>query len=282
MPELPEVETVARGLRASLIGRTVVGVEVRWARSVVPPDPAAFARRLTGQTVTGVGRRGKWVVIALGGGSTLLVHLRMSGRLILASGKSPDDRHLRVLFSLDGERWLCFFDQRKFGRLVLTSDPQKVLGDLGPEPLADDFTAARLEEMLAHRRGRVKPLLLNQRFLAGLGNIYADEALWRAGVHPLRRADTLTSVEVRRLYQAICSVLRTAIDSGGTTLADLAYQQPDGRSGEFGDLLAVYGRAGQPCPRCGRGIERITVAQRGTHYCPHCQVLMEREQGSTL
>jgi formamidopyrimidine-DNA glycosylase len=275
MPELPEVETVARGLRASLIGCTIVGVEVCWTRSVVPPDPAAFARHLTGQVIAGVGRRGKWVVITLDSGDTLLVHLRMTGRLVIEPAESSSDPHVRVLFSLDDGRQVRFSDPRKFGRLVLTSDPQGALGGLGPEPLDEDFAAGQLEEMLARRRGRVKPLLLNQRFLAGLGNIYADEALWRAGVHPLRRADTLTAGEAQRLYQAIRSVLQAAIDSGGTTLADAAYQQPDGRLGEFAGRLAVYGRAEQPCPRCGAGIERITVGQRGTHYCPQCQVLCE-------
>lgn len=275
MPELPEVETVARGLRASLVGRTIVGVEVRWARSVVPPDPAAFARRLIGQTVTDVGRRGKWVVIALAGGDTLLIHLRMSGRLVVGAGEPSDDRHLRALFSLDDGRRLHFFDQRKFGRLVLTSDPQEVLGGLGLEPLGDDLTAARLGEMLARRRGRIKPLLLDQRFLAGLGNIYTDEALWRASIHPLRQADTLAPAEVRRLHRGIRAVLRAAIEGGGTTLPDAGYQRADGRSGEFAGQLAVYGRAGHPCPRCGTDVERIRVSQRGTHLCPRCQPLPE-------
>jgi len=284
MPELPEVETIARGLRASLVGRTVVGVEVRWARSLIPPDPTTFARRLVhrGQVVTDVTRRGKWVVITLSGGDTLLVHLRMTGQLVLepgggygkppySGGECPDDRHVRALLFLDDGRRLRFSDQRKFGRIVLTAKPQQVLGDLGPEPLGDDFTPARLREMLAQRRGRIKPLLLNQRFLVGLGNIYTDEALWQAGIHPLRRADTLSPAEVRRLHRAIRSVLRAAIASGGTTLPDAAYQQPDGRSGEFASRLAVYGRVGQPCPRCGTTIERIKISQRGTHLCPRCQ-----------
>jgi formamidopyrimidine-DNA glycosylase len=277
MPELPEVETVARGLRTSLVGRTIVGVEVRWPRSVVPPDPAVFAQRLTDRTIAGVGRRGKWLVIALNGGDTLLVHLRMSGRLVLESEACLEDRHLRVLLFLDGGQRLRFSDQRKFGRLVLTADPQEVLGDLGPEPLGDDLTPERLGEMLARRRGRIKPLLLNQRFLAGLGNIYADEALWRAGVHPLRQADTLNPAEVRRLHRAIRSVLQAAIASGGTTLPDRKYQQADGRAGEFAGRLAVYGRAGHPCSRCGATVERIRVGQRGTHFCPLCQTLPEGE-----
>jgi formamidopyrimidine-DNA glycosylase len=275
MPELPEVETVACGLRAFLVGSTIVAVEVRWARSVVPPEPAAFAAGLIGQTVTAVGRRGKWIIVSLSEAGALLVHLRMTGRLVIEPGDAPDDPHTRVLFQLDDRRRLRFSDQRKFGRLVLTSDPHTVLADLGPEPLADDFTVARLEEMLARRRGRIKPLLLNQRFLAGLGNIYADEALFRARLHPLRRADTLTPAEVRRLFQAIRSLLQAAIGSGGTTLADAAYQQPDGRSGEYADLLAVYGRGGQACQRCEAEIERIVVGQRSTHYCPFCQTLPE-------
>lgn len=271
MPELPEVETVARRLRASLPGRSIVNVEVLWNRTVTPSKPADFSRRLVGQTIIGVGRRGKWVRVDLNGGDVLLVHLRMTGQLMLRSAPATDERHLRVSFVLDDGRWLYFFDQRKFGRMVLTDDPQAVLGDLGPEPLAEDFTAARLGEMLAQRRGRIKPLLLNQRFLVGLGNIYADEALWRAGVHPLRAANTLDRAEVERLHEAIGSTLRAAIDEGGTTLSDTAYRQPDGQLGSFGGLLAVYGREGRPCPRCGDPIQRIRVNQRSAHVCLNCQ-----------
>jgi formamidopyrimidine-DNA glycosylase len=277
MPELPEVETVACGLRASLVGRTIVGVEVRWARSVVPPDPDFFARRLMGQAVTDVGRRGKWIVIALGSGDTLLVHLRMTGQLVLEPEGCPDGRHVRVLFSLDDGQYLRFSDTRKFGRLWLVNDPAGVLGALGPEPLGDDFTSTRFREMLAHRRGRIKPLLLDQRFLAGLGNIYTDEALWQARIHPLRRADTLTPAEARRLHRAIRSVLRAAITSGGTTLSDGSFQRTDGQSGEFASRLAVYGRVDRPCPRCGTTVERIRVSQRGTHFCPCCQSLPEEK-----
>ena len=244
---------------------------MRWTRSVAPLAPDVFARRLVGQTIAGVGRRGKWVVIDLSGDDTLLVHLRMTGQLILGPGEAADERHLRVSLALDGGQRLYFFDQRKFGRMVLTGDPQTVLGKLGPEPLADDFTAARLGEMLARRRGRIKPLLLDQRFLAGLGNIYTDEALWQAGVHPLRAANTLARAEVARLYNAIRSILQAALADGGTTLSDTAYRQPDGEFGAFAGLLAVYGREGQPCPRCGEPIQRIRVSQRGTHVCLKCQ-----------
>jgi formamidopyrimidine-DNA glycosylase len=275
MPELPEVETVARRLQTAVVGRTIIETKVLWARSVIPPDPAAFARRLVGQTIVGAGRRGKWLTIALGSGNTLLIHLRMSGRLLVESDQCLNTRHLRVLFLLDDGQRLSFFDQRKFGRLHLTADTAQVLGALGPEPLSDEFTAERFEEMLRQRRGRIKPLLLNQRFLAGLGNIYTDEALWRAHIHPLRQADTLSSTEVRCLHKAIRAVLQAAIASGGTTLQDETYQQADGRAGEFASRLAVYGRDGQMCPRCGRAIERITVGQRGTHFCPQCQSLAQ-------
>ena len=273
MPELPEVETVARGLRATLVGRTIVETKVLWARSVVPPDPAAFARRLAGQTVTDVGRRGKWLMVALSGDNTLLIHLRMSGRLIVESEQCLDTRHLRALLLLDDGRRLSFFDQRKFGRLHLTTDPAQVLGALGPEPLSDGFTAERFEEMLRQRSGRSKPLLLDQRFLAGLGNIYTDEALWQARIHPLRQANTLSDIEAHRLHKAIRAVLQAAITGGGTTLEDGSYRQIDGQAGEFAGSLAVYGRSGQPCPRCGQAIERIVVGQRGTHFCPECQNL---------
>jgi formamidopyrimidine-DNA glycosylase len=267
MPELPEVETVARGLRASLVGRTITGVKVLWTRSIIPADPTAFASRLTGQAITDVGRRGKWIVMRLSGGDTLLVHLRMSGRLVIESQTCPDDRRLRVLTLLEDGRRLSFIDQRKFGRMHLTNDPEQVLGGLGPEPLSDMFTAGRLAEMLKRHRGRIKPLLLDQRFLAGLGNIYTDEALWRARIHPLRPANTLTPTEARRLHKAIQAVLTAAIAGGGTTLEDEAYQQADGQAGEFAGELAVYGRTGQPC----QIIERITMSQRGTYFCPHCQ-----------
>jgi len=271
MPELPEVETIVRGLHASLMGCTISEIEVLWARSILPPDPAAFARALTGRSIINVKRRGKWIVISLDDDTALLIHLRMTGRLVLGPGERPSDRHARVMFSLDDGRSLHFCDQRKFGRLQLMDDPTEVLGELGPEPLADDFTAQRLAKILAPRRGRIKPLLLNQRFLVGLGNIYTDEALWKARLHPLRLANTFTSAEIQRLHQAIQTTLRAAIASGGSTLSDAAYRRVDGQAGEFTDQLAVYGRAEQPCPRCGATIERIRVSQRSTHFCPHCQ-----------
>lgn len=271
MPELPEVETVVRGLGPSLIGRTISNVEVDWARSVVDLDPEDFSRRLTGRQVLDVERRGKWIVILLAGGGALLVHLRMSGQLIWDSCIAPDDPHVRARFTLDNGDELCFSDTRKFGRLWLVDDAASALSDLGPEPLSDDFTLDQLAEMLARRKGRVKSLLMNQRFIAGLGNIYADESLWRAGVHPLRAANSLSRTEARKLYYAIRGLLSDALASGGTTLRDARYVASDGRAGEFAQELAAYGRAGEPCPRCGEAIVRTRVGQRSTHFCPRCQ-----------
>ena len=273
MPELPEVETIRRSLHTEMVGRSFVGLKVLWERSITPADAAAFANRLVGQTVARVERRGKWLMMGLRSGDSLLIHLRMSGRLILGPGQPFDCRHLRVLFTLDDGQQLSFLDQRKFGRLCLTDDPTEVLGPLGPDPLSDEFTVGRFAEMLSHRRARIKPLLLNQRFLAGLGNIYVDESLWHARIHPLRRADALTPVETSRLHQRIRSVLRAAIARGGTTLPDAAYRKTDGQEGEFAPDLCVYGREGEPCPRCGGPIARIRAAQRGTHYCLLCQQL---------
>lgn len=271
MPELPEVETVIRGLREPLKGQTITGVDVYWDRSIAEPEPPAFSRQLTGQTITAVGRRGKWIVIALNEDDTLLVHLRMTGQLLLEQGDAPEGKYTRLSFHLDDGQRLRFSDMRKFGRIILTDNPAEVLGDLGPEPLSDDFTVERFEEMLAQRRGRIKSLLLNQRFLVGLGNIYVNEALWRAGIHPLRKADTLSSSEVRSLHEAIQSVLREAIAGSGTTLDNGNFRQADGSTGEFAGQLEVYGREGEPCPRCGTEIERTKVGQRGTFVCPRCQ-----------
>ncbi len=303
MPELPEVETIARGLHLQLLSRTFTSVEVSWERTVDRPDVPAFCAALTGAAVVDVGRRGKFITMGFSTGQTLLTHLRMTGQLLIqpacpkdeptnqpanyhpeprpepvegfAEGQpTPNDApHTRVRFQLDDGRWLLFSDTRKFGRMYLVDDPLEVLGELGPEPLEDEFTPERLATMLAGRRGRIKPLLLDQRFLAGLGNIYADEALWRARVHPLRSASTLTPDEVTCLHAGIVSVLCEALEEGGTSLRDNQYRQPDGDAGAYQDLLAIYGRAGQGCLRCGATIERLVVGQRGTYICPRCQVL---------
>ena len=265
------METVVRGLRRCLTGETISDVTVNWARTIARPDPEQFALQLTGRTVTGVDRRGKWIVLRVDDGQTLLVHLRMTGQLLFeTSARMPDD-YTRVILHLASGRRLRFSDMRKFGRLILTDQPGDVLNELGPEPLGDAFTVERFRQMLAERRGRIKSLLLDQRFLAGLGNIYVNEALWQARIHPLRPADSLSTAEVEVLHGAIQSTLRAAIGEGGTTLANGNFRQADGAAGDFACRLIAYGREGEPCPSCDATIERITVGQRGTYVCPHCQ-----------
>jgi len=266
MPELPEVETVTRGLRAALVGRTVVEVDVRREKTLVPPNAEGFVAHLTGRRVTQVRRRGKWILLTLDSGETLIAHLRMTGQLVLSDDR-PDDPYIRVLFALDDGRYLRFSDMRKFGRLWLTAHPDEVLGGLGPEPLADDFTAERLADMLRGRRRRIKALLLDQHFLVGLGNIYTDEALHRAGIHPRTRAHCLDAEEAARLLAAIRAVLRAGLAANGASI-DWMY-----RGGAFQNDFRVYHRAGEPCLTCGAPIERIIVGQRSTHFCPHCQRL---------
>jgi formamidopyrimidine-DNA glycosylase len=270
MPELPEVESIVCGLAPALLGRTIVAAEVRWERAVATSSPEAFVRGLVGRRMTGVTRRGKYILIALDG-RHLLVHLRMTGRLLLWPSPQAEmlgDPYLRALLVLDTGAVLAFRDVRKFGRLWLVDDPCEVVGALGPEPLGEDFSLEGLHQLLRRRR-QLKPLLLDQHALAGLGNIYVDEALWDAGLHPLRQADSLNDAEVSRLYAAIRTVLERAIAQGGTTLRD--YRTANGEPGRHQECLAVYGRAGQPCPRCGGPVARIVVGQRGTHYCPVCQ-----------
>jgi formamidopyrimidine-DNA glycosylase len=270
MPELPEVETVVRGLRESLAGRTIIAATALWSRTVAVPPADDFERRIVGRRVVSVARRGKYVVVKLDRGS-LLVHLKMSGRLQIRPAAEPPDRHTRAILKLDNGWQLHFQDARKFGRIYLVDDPVQITGGLGPEPLDADFTLDNFCRLLVRRSGRLKPLLLNQAFLAGLGNIYADEALFAARLHPLRGAGSLLPAEQARLYESIRAVLSRAIAGRGTTLDDRGYTDAAGLAGTYQDQIAVYGRKGEPCPRCGTPIERIVIGGRSSHFCPRCQ-----------
>jgi formamidopyrimidine-DNA glycosylase len=270
MPELPEVETIARGLHAALPGRTITGVTVRWVRTIACPAVSQFEEQILGRRVRSVGRRGKYIVLALDRGY-LLFHLKMSGRLYVVPFGQPWEKHEHTTFDLDDGSQLRFWDVRKFGRVYLVERPEQVTGGLGPEPLADDFTLEDFRQRLAVRSGRLKSLLLNQAFLAGLGNIYADEVLFRAGLHPQRTAQTLTLAEEERLYEAIRKVLRQAIADRGTTLGDGGYVDAGGSAGDYQERIAVYGRTGEPCARCQTPIERLVIGGRSSHYCPCCQ-----------
>jgi formamidopyrimidine-DNA glycosylase len=273
MPELPEVETIVNQLRPRLLGRRIESVWIGWERIVDRPGVEEFRHRLRGQEFSSVQRRGKFLLFTLGGGDTLLVHLRMTGRLLLQASGARQDQHTHAVLGLEDGLWLHYRDVRKFGRLYLVRDAAEVVGGLGPEPLAADFDAAALEEQLATRRARIKSLLLDQRVVAGVGNIYADEALFRSGIHPLRLGKDLTADESARLHGAVRAVLSEAIAHGGSTLQD--YQSAGGEPGRFQEQLQVFRRQGEPCPCCGTVLERIRVAGRSTHFCPRCQ----RERG---
>lgn len=271
MPELPEVETVASDLRKQLIGRRIDAARFLWERTLAHPDLHTLEETICGRRVVDVGRRGKYLLIQLDDGESLIVHLRMTGQLAVVEAGSPllSDKHTRAWFQLaDGEA-LVFTDSRKFGRIWLVHDSTEVTGKLGPEPLAWDFAAESFAERLGRRRVAIKAVLLDQTTVAGVGNIYADESLFRAGIHPLRKAATLNREEAERLYLSLREVLEEAINKRGTLLRD--YRTPYGEDGYFQNDLRVYGKWGKPCPTCGSPIERIRVTQRSTHFCPHCQ-----------
>ena len=264
MPELPEVETIVRHLRPELVDRTITELHLGWPRHARNPDECQTL--LPGRRISGLTRRGKYIIITLEPADrTLLIHLKMSGRLLLEPVSTPRNPHCHTVLSLDDGRELRFNDTRKFGRLFLPADPRELLGVLGPEPLSDAFDAHWLAGQLAKRKRMIKPLLMDQRFIAGLGNIYTDEALFRAGVHPRQPANSLSPHRIVSLHASIREVLMEAIKHQGTSL-DWVY--PDG---EMQMRLRVYGRGGEPCLACGTAIERITLGQRGTHFCPRCQ-----------
>jgi formamidopyrimidine-DNA glycosylase len=274
MPELPEVETVARLIRPGMEGRAITGVSVGWVRTLGGASKARFGRAVVGTRVRRVWRRGKYIVFDLDRdgdrAGALVGHLRMSGRMhVEAAGWDPGP-HGRVRMDLDDGREFHFIDVRKFGRLVWTADAADLLDDLGPEPLSETFTEDWLACELRARRRLVKPLLLDQSFLAGLGNIYVDESLFHAGIHPLRRADSLPRKHVARLHGAIRRVLEAAIEREGSSF-DTFYRTPTGQPGSYQHQFQVYGREGQSCHRCGRAIRRLVVGQRGTHVCTRCQ-----------
>lgn len=274
MPELPEVETIARDLKAAgIVGKTLAYARVYWAGSVATPSVPEFCRAIRGRTVAGVRRRGKFLVIDLAGGGNLLIHLRMSGRLHWVPPEARRERHEHVVLGFADGSELRFHDPRKFGRIYLTPEAETLLGRLGPEPLDPAFAVDDLHALLKSRQRQLKPLLLDQRFIAGVGNIYADEALWEAGLHPERSSDSLSRREAAALHAAIRRVLRRGLRNLGTSLGTgkANFYSVGRRPGRNRDELKVFRRTGEPCPACGTAIRRIIVGQRSTHLCPRCQ-----------
>jgi len=273
MPELPEVEHVVRALRPFVTGRRILAAELNLKRTAPELSRAAFARQLRDAVITGVGRRGKYILFELAAGGMLATHLRMTGKFVSLTTDESLPPYAHVVFYLDDERRLVFCDMRQFGRMRLITNVQRLpkeLTTLAPEPLSEEFTEEYFLETLSRSRRSLKQLLLDQTRVLGLGNIYAVEALFLAGVHPLKAANRLSKPRARKLYQAIRQVLREAIDAGSTLQIDIA----DGNGSYFGTterFWRVYEREGEPCVNCGSLIKRIVHGGRSTYYCPRCQ-----------
>lgn len=275
MPELPEVETYVRELEPELAGRSVTAAVVNWPKIIAEPSVEVFQQGMVGQRFVSFGRRGKFMLLGLEGGDSLIVHLRMTGKLLIQPPDTRPDKHTHLVLMLDDDRQLHYNDARKFGRLWLVHDTEPVLQKLGPEPFGGDFTDDWLAARLSGRRASIKALLLDQAVVAGVGNIYADEALFGASIHPARMGGTLETEEVERLVESVQDVLGRGIERRGSSLGDSGaqnYVRPGGESGGFQEEHKVFRRTGKPCPVCGTSVERIVLAQRSTHFCPNCQV----------
>lgn len=274
MPELPEVETVRRGLVSLVIGKPIRKVDVLWPKIIEAPEVDEFRNDLVGETIENISRRGKYLIFHFTH-YDMVSHLRMEGKYEFFSEATPLDKHSHVRFIFTDGSELIYNDVRKFGRMSLmrkdTGLLYKGIQQLGPEPTEENFDLVEFEKRLKKAHTMIKPLLLNQKIVAGLGNIYVDEVLWLSKIHPEQPANTLTSAEIEVLHQAIIAVITKAKEAGGTTIR--TYLNALGEAGHFQQELNVYGQTGIPCPRCGTPIAKTKVAQRGTHYCQHCQQL---------
>ncbi|HEY53772.1 MAG TPA: bifunctional DNA-formamidopyrimidine glycosylase/DNA-(apurinic or apyrimidinic site) lyase [Caldilineae bacterium] len=271
MPELPEVQTILEALAPSILEQPIDDVSVLWPGVIDRPPPSVFVDWMRGRRVVNINRRGKYMLFGLDDERTLVMHLRMTGEMRMTPAAEPYHKHDRLAFHLANGRDWRFKDMRKFGRAYLVEDPEEVIWKLGPEPLSAAFSADYLAARLRGRTAPIKSLLLDQRLVAGIGNIYADESLFRARIHPLREGGSLRMVEISALVGATRDVIQQALAEMGTTLRD--YRRPDGSVGEFQNSLQVFRRTGEPCPSCGTPISRIVVGGRSTHFCANEQTL---------
>lgn len=281
MPELPEVETIRRSLQPNLIGRRIAAVvRIAWPGTIAAPSPEEFSERLQGREIVAIDRRAKYLIIHLDQDEALVVHLRMTGQLTVVDATAEPDKHTHVVLRLDTGQQIFFRDMRKFGRIWLLDREGLSALDrkLGPEPLDDALTAEVFRALIRRRKGRLKQLLLDQAVIAGLGNIYVDEALWLAQLHPLATVGMISDAQLDALYTAIREVLNGGIEKRGTTFSN--YRDALGAKGSNQNYLNVYDRKNQPCMRCGSPIERIVVVQRGTHICAYCQPLGGDAEGA--
>jgi formamidopyrimidine-DNA glycosylase len=269
MPELPEVETIKNELAPLVTGHRIESVEFLWAKTLLAPPLAEFESRVDGRTITSLDRRGKYLIMRIEGGDSILVHLRMTGSFLVSKDKALPDSHTRAIIHLDDGSNMFFIDPRKFGKFQLVSGDEWSRGKLGVEPLSDEFTINVLAQLLKGKKAPVKALLIEQNLIAGIGNMYADEALYEAGIHPLRTGDSLSVNEIKSLRRAIRQVLKEAIENKGASIAN--YFRPGGERGTAHMEFKVAHRRGEECPVCGGPVERIVVRQRGTYFCPGCQ-----------
>jgi formamidopyrimidine-DNA glycosylase len=273
MPELPEVETIRRSLAPHIIGKTIAGIEVRVPKLRRPIPIATLQRNLPGQRIMDLERRAKYLLWHLDGGGTLIIHLGMSGRLAYNASPQPVEPHTHVIFNFHDGGEIQFRDPRRFGSIDLAAPGELpdllILRDLGIEPLSPAFTAGSLHDSLQATQRAVKIVLMDQRVVVGVGNIYANEALFKAGIHPLRPGRSLSARESGALHAAVVEILQKAVERGGTTLTD--YRNAEGEPGFFQLDLAVYGRKQEPCPRCGREIIRLVQGGRSSFVCEACQ-----------
>jgi formamidopyrimidine-DNA glycosylase len=265
MPELPEVETIKNELIPCVIGRRITEFTILDDKIVRQPPRAEFCSRLSGQKITKIERRGKYLIFSLSGGEVLIIHLKMTGSLLL----EPPQRFTRAIIHLDDDTKIYFRDPRKFGAMWLVENKDAVINKLGPEPLEIDFTPKVLARRLSQRTAPIKALLFDQKFIAGIGNMYADEALFGARIHPLRPGKSLSPKEIKRLHRAIRQILSAAINNKGASVEN--YFRPDGQIGTAHFEFRVAHGRGKDCPRCGTAIERILVRNRGSYFCPRCQ-----------
>ncbi len=273
MPEMPEVEIIRRYLDKMAAGKKIMDLDIRLPRMIKWPDTEGFRALVTGRTIKAMNRRGKYLLLELDNGNEVVFHLRMTGRLVYEPTGKTSDSYARVIFHLQGGASLVYGDTRTLGTIHGIRPEERAmlkgLAEMGPEPLSADFTPTYLYETASKRKVAIKSFLLNQKYIGGIGNIYADEALFLAGIHPLRPAQSLSREECGRLRESVNKVIAAGIEDGGTTFRD--YQNGEGGQGSHQEHLYVYGRKGEPCRSCGSPIERITVGGRGTHFCPQCQ-----------
>jgi formamidopyrimidine-DNA glycosylase len=273
LPELPEVETTINDLKPFVIGKRIDNVDVFWGGTIAQPSPGAFRKGLIGREVISITRRGKNLVFELDNGTFLIIHMRMTGSILLRPNTAEPEKSIRVIIYLNDGNAIYFRDIRRFGKMWLVKDKNSVIGKLGPEPLEADFTPQVLATILDNRKVAIKGLLLDQTLIAGIGNMYADEALYAARIHPLRPGNSLTRIEIKRLHEAIQKVLKQGIRNKGASTE--TYIRPGGVKGEAQLQFQVAHQKGKECPVCGGPIERIEVHQRGTFFCPECQKLRE-------